>query len=250
MDTSSAATWTDGESDLYAPIGAPLRMIEVERPARDEATERAIAARWAELRAGNPRLFDGAIWSVQAFDAARGRIEVARDHYAALAARPRVPSGACLLAVTGIVRRERAGRREVLLARRRTGVFAYPGRWEFAPAGGVECAVGGAPAEIDCREQLCREGVEEFQLPEGSVPFEVGRVAGVVHDREAASLDVVFWCEAGAALEARLESSLGGWECDEARWVGHEEASEWVRREPEAFIPPSRLLMREIAWAE
>ncbi|MCC6284538.1 MAG: hypothetical protein IT439_04430 [Phycisphaerales bacterium] len=250
MGASSTAARHEGGSELHAPVGTPLRVIERRDAARDGATERAIDACWARLRAGNPRLFDGEIWSVRGFDAERGVIDASRDRYAALACAREVGTGACLLGVTGIVRRVRAGAREVLVARRGAGVLAYPGLWELAPAGGIACAPGETPTDEAMRDQIRREGAEELEMPSGAAPIEVGRVAALVHDRHASSLDVVFWCEASAALVRRLESPLHGWECDEAAWLTRAEAEDWAGREPEAFIPPTRLLLREIAWVE
>ena len=150
------------------------------------AVERATAAAWRTILAGDPHLFDGPLLSVRSLRVADRTVHieaevvgyrdfvVQRRGFADLGVRP--------LGVTGVTR---AGD-GVLLGRRSPRATQYPSLWEPVPAGSVEPSRAANVLE----DQLLAELREET----GISPDDVGTIAfvGVVDDEADAVVDVCF----------------------------------------------------------
>lgn len=226
------------------PLNAPAESLVVQiepEPAHplDPGLEATIDARWRDMCAGNPRLFDGRILAFQRFNAERNVVLVRETSYRRMAVQPQVSTGVTQLGVTGILVCGDAERRRVLLGRRGPQTLLYSGRWELAPSGGVDAPAPGVTQlrVDDLRRQLAHEVHEELGMGLGdSRPQPVA----LCHDPAAPSIDVVFQIDVD---EAALRTTLD-WEYDDLLWLPLRELGQSLAKLD--IIEPSVALLRVI----
>jgi hypothetical protein len=219
------------------PWDGPLRVEirDVEPPPPDPRAD----ARWRELTAANPRLFNGEILAVARVD--HGLIRVRRDEYRRLCVQPEVPTGVEQLSVTGVVlARNARGLECVMLGRRGHATRMYGGLWELGPSGGVDAPPqdGSELTTPDLIAQLGRELREEAGL---DAPLSDARVRCLTRDAAAMSLDVVIECRL-----PRTDPPSESWEYDQAAWVPLPELRAFARRHD--LIGTTRALLAWFGW--
>lgn len=226
------------------PSELSVSISPFEPPAATPDVERE----WNRIVAANPRVYNGPHLSVVSIDMDEACIHCRRDTFQRLIVQPRVRTGMRLLAVSAlVVARDAVGREHVLLGRRGASVRIYPGMWEFGPAGGVtppHASVRGL-TQRDLRRNLAEEMEEEI-----GVTFAVGEPIAIVRDTVAFSDDIVFRCDAGdleAATRAMGEPS--NWEYSETRWIAVDELRDFLSREGEQTILPTRAIATLLGWA-
>ncbi len=230
---------------LPLPLDTPLR-IEVSgtQPARDAGIEQD----WAQACKDNPRLFDGPILTVDAFDAGRGVLSASPERYAHLVCQPpgRI-TPTTILSVTGVIESTNGGWPSVLLAQRGHETRGYPGMWEFAPAGGLH--VPQSPITLGLQDIL---GTLRAELAE-----EVGitqrlhdtKAIALVADHDARSVDIIVRGRLDG--EAPKPSILGthAWESAQARWIGLETLAAFLESAPGGAIEPTLVIARFLGWS-
>ncbi len=202
---------------------------------------------WKALRAKNPRLHDGPIWTVA--DATAATITVAKARYKHLAVQhdPAIGDlGVRQLGVKGLtVAIDRAGEPRILIARRGWRVRTYANMWETAPAGGVDT---GAPlTEQSVAESLAREAREELGIdPAASLPSI--RSVALIHDPAARSVELVAILPWPAQFDDGWSLAPGreeAWEYTQARWLPRSEVNAFLQATSSAELtPPARWILK------
>lgn len=214
------------------------RLIRLRRPPRIARVDERfvpqvpldeVDRRWAALRGGNPRYFDGDILHVLGAhrDGHGGvTIHVAPTSYRFYAVqRPTEggfdcgirPLGAKALAVAG-------GR--LLMGRRSDSVAYYPGEWEFVPGGGLE-------PDDDPASCVLRELAEETEFAAASSPVAVA----LLYDPGAVSWEVVHRLAVRSRTADNLAASSSRWEHDDRRLVSPLDWPQPLCRVARAMLP-------------
>jgi len=207
----------------------------------------AVDREWDRQRARTPRLHDGPILSVVAVfhaDADAAEIVCRRDGYKRLCVQPAVPTGARLLAVTGILTARDGRRREhVLLGRRSPETRLHGGLWELGPSGGVAVP---PPAVTELDERALLAHLADEALEEAGVTIRAGRPVALVRDAAAFSDDVAILCDLGDLADAR--AAPANWEYTDTRWVPVDELPGFDAAHASEIIPATRALLRFLGW--
>lgn len=220
------------------PVSGPVTVRVVRRPVpRTPDQQRAIAAAWDALVAGNPRYFNGRILAFESYDPATG-VAVARDEeYRTHAVKRSVDLGLAFFGITGVLCvRGAEGRDRFMLARRAETVHDYPGMWEFGPCGGIDPPQGrDTLAPEDLSQELRREAAEELGLDLAGATL---THLALVHDTPAiGSTDLMVLVRLDAA-----PATAANWEVTGTRWTTLEELVAWGERAPGEVIPTTRAL--------
>lgn len=248
----------EGAGVLTLDPDARLLVEVVERPG-PAVDESAVASRWAALRAGNPRYFDGPVLSVLSIGrderpdrGAWTRIACRRGRYSHLAAQNPgagfVETYTDQLSVTAVVTgRDAAGREHVLLGRRGESTRIYGGMWELGPSGGVDAPAAGVSTleEHELAKQVRSEVEEELG---GSVRVDVGETPCMTYDAVARSWDVVARCRAIGPVRAGA-AAAGNWEYGRSEWVPVDAVGAFDALHAGSIIAPTRALLRFFRWA-
>lgn len=238
------------------PAGAITFSLECESHPSSPAIDRA----WDEMTRANPRLFDGPFLSVErwsppgaetrpGFGPSPGRFECRVERYRRLAVAPLVPEAASvrLLALTGVVTaRDGAGVEHVLMGLRSEGTRMYGGRWEFAPAGGVDPP---APGQVFDGSLLRRVLARELEEEVGLAPESMGACEPVlvVLNEEAHSYDVVMRTRLVISVEeAALRAHPGSWEYQRVEWVPVDAIRGFAAEE--GVVPQGLAILDRLAW--
>lgn len=217
---------------------------------REDPPERsgAVAEHWESLCRGNDRLYDGPILSVVSLDVPHAHVHARRDRYSRVAVQPAVRTGVRLLAVTGVLTaRDRGGREYIMMGKRSDQIHAYPGLWEFGPAGGMAVP----PVTIDrFGMELLGAHLQDEIMEEAGVDASRCTMTpiAVVRDHLAMSDDVVIRCDLGL-LEDASDVSNANWEYTEVRWIPRDALAAFLSG-PERFIPPAPALARALGWID
>ena len=215
---------------------------------RDAKTSAAVEARWSELCAANPRMFNGPLLAVAGADLPSGVIECRRDDFKHLAVQDRVKTGVEILAVSGVViASDRAGREHVLLGKRGRQTRVFGGMWELGPSGGMPLPREGV-SEIglaDFGAHLAEEMREEVGLDLGGAAC---ACVGFCRDFVAHSLDVMLRVEVSERVED-LVTRERDWEYEDVRWLAIDEIAVFDRDHESEIIGPTRAFWRMIGWA-
>ena len=130
--------------------------------------ERAVATAWQAERARRPTLFDGTLFSVDRFSAARiaGRF-VPYRYLVGQRARPELFESLRVrpLAVSGVL----ACADGIVFGRRAAGLTDDSGMWELVPSGGVDAQAADSSGRVDLRRQIMVELAEEVGLAPGDI---------------------------------------------------------------------------------
>lgn len=232
---------------------APLRTAEpiaIEPLATEPRQDNPrLQARWRELCDTNPRLHDGPIWGVRAFNPAAGVIHVEADDYSRYAVRPTIGAGTWMLAVRGVITaRDDSGDEHVLIGLRSASVRNYGDMWEVVPGGGVPRNEhpGRTPSTTDLIDHLRQEAREEAGL---DIDAASCRVCGVCDDSYAGGFDVL--------VEVRLADPLGrivermgerDWEHRRVEWKPIRDIADFDARDAAIVSPPTRAIFRYLGW--
>lgn len=227
-------------------------VISRERPPAPSAR---IAEEWDRLVRQNPALFNGPILSVLSIEIGPERVEIGcrRDQFQRLCVQPTVPTGARLLAVTGILAaRDEEGREHVLLGRRSPKTRVFGGMWEVGPSGGVDPPPL-STEEIDERLLLGRlmEEIAEEAGPElgERVRGAPAQVVALTRDHLAFSDDLcIKFAMGGLSTAMRNDEAAGNWEYTRTRWVAKDQIAAFDRDHASEIIPASRALFRVLGW--
>lgn len=222
------------------------------------------ARRWEAMCRRNPKLHDGAIWSVVSLEATppaagapggRVALGLTPQRYCRLALEQERPATAGegsvasvrLLGAKAVILAEALGPAGaagaagaagmcVLLARRSPATRAYPGMWEVAPGGGVDRRPGPAaptPTPADVVLGLAGELRDELGH-DWSRRVGAAWVVGAVDDTIARSVDVIVcarWgspvAPGGTAIDP-VGRRTGRWEVTEATWLDLAAAPRWL----------------------
>ncbi len=231
------------------PAGAPAQII----PATDAAPphdDRALR-RWTLLCQQNPRLHEGPIWNVRAFDPLHAVIAVAPDLYSRYAVRPSIGVGVAMLAVRGVITAtDSAGQPHVLMGLRSPQTRIYGDMWEVIPGGGMPgpAAASSAPlpTSSDLIDHLRVEAREEAGL--GLSPDEC-RVLGVCDDTHAGGFDVLIRVQLARSLEqARREMGDRDWEHRQVEWMPVAHVQAFDAQHAAKISPPTRAIIRYLDW--
>lgn len=236
------------------PVDARSLAVDVElspAPAQPREIRDRIDAEWNRACAANPRMFDGPLLAVTAFDAGAGRITCRPDSFRHIIARPAVDTGVELLAVSAVILAEdAAGVTRVFLGRRGEETRIYGGMWELGPSGGI------TPPSPGIRSfgiefvlaQLEEEMREEAGLSLAGAEISVG---GFVRDFTAFSLDILITVRAKEKVES-LDRRLvrDGWEYGAAAWVPLDDIAAFDRSHGTSIIAPTRAAFRLYGWNE
>jgi len=219
----------EGSVRLWTWNDARIEIAPDPPPDADDRVER----RWAELLRENPRHFDGPILSVDSFES--GVVHARIDRYKRLAVQPEVPTGVTLLAATGVITAQEAGREFALMIHRHAQTRHYGGMWEFGPSGGIDPTGATRLAIADIVALLQRELAEEAGLTD---PLLEPRVACVYLDEASTSFDVVVRARLDRPV-TELVASAGAldWDASDARWVDVADLAAFIESEP--MIPPT-----------
>lgn len=171
-------------------------------------------ARWSELCAHNPRLFDGRILAFVDYDSRANVVHARTESFKRMAVQPDVPTGVTQFGVTGLLTSGQGDGRRVLLGQRGRETFLYPGRWELAPSGGVDAPREGV-RELsieDLRRQMEREVHEELAIVADGLH---ATPIALCHDRAAPSMDVIFAIQ----LDPGEQPTAHDWEYADVCWM-------------------------------
>jgi 8-oxo-dGTP pyrophosphatase MutT (NUDIX family) len=240
----------------YIPAGGIRFSLERGSHASSPAIDRA----WDVMTRANPRLFDGPFLSVERWSPPGAELMpgfgpsppgfVCRvERYRRLAVAPVVAEAASvrLLALTGVVTaRDGAGVEHVLMGLRSEGTRMYGGRWEFAPAGGVDPPAPGQTFDGSLlRRVLARELEEEV----GLAPESMGACEPVlvVLNEEAHSYDVVMRTRLLIGVEeAALRAQSGSWEYQRVEWVPVDAIRGFA--DEEGLVPQGMAILDRLEW--
>jgi 8-oxo-dGTP pyrophosphatase MutT (NUDIX family) len=217
---------------------------------RDETPEPspAVAEHWQSLCRDNDRLYDGPILSVVSLDIPHAHIHARRDRYSRLAVQPQVKTGVRLLAVTGVLTAcDQGGREYVMMGKRSDKIHAYPGLWEFGPAGGMAVP----PVTIDrFGMELLGAHLKDEIMEEAGVDISLSTMTpcALVRDHLAMSDDVVIRCDLGV-LDDAAQVPNANWEYTQVRWIPLDALPNFLAG-PEQFIPPAPALARALGWLD
>lgn len=243
---------TFGPVRVWRPLVRSSEPVIIEPIGADPIPEDPrLPVRWRELCASNPRLHDGPIWAVRAFEPAAGVIHVAADDYSRYAVRPRIGAGTWMLAVRGVITaRDASGEEYVLLGLRSPSVRNYGDMWEVIPGGGVPRPDhhGSTPSISDLIDHLRQEAREEAGL---EVPPPSCRVAGVCDDSYAGGFDVLIEVRIADPL-AQVVARMGerDWEHRRVEWKPVREIATFDAREGSIVSPPTRAIFRYLGWVD
>ncbi len=202
-------------------------------------------AEWARRCAANPRLFNGPMLSAERIDPEAGTISARRGWYKQLVLG--MP-GVRLLAVMGVVvaRRER-GELCTLIGKRSHNTRLYGGRWELAPAGGLDPVPERRVTRAMMLRQLAEETREELGI---EAKARSADVIALVQNGESRSVDVVVRVEPEASVEA-LRARLpdrASWEYERLLWLPLSRADGFVARRRGRMTPQSRVVFEYLGW--
>jgi len=233
-----------------APVGGRLvvTMNHGRGVVRDARVIAAVEARWGELVAANPRMFNGPLLSVVGADLGSGAIECGRDDFKQLAVQDRVKTGVEILAVSGVVvARDGRGREHVLLGKRGAQTRVYGGMWELGPSGGMPLPRDGVAALglDDFVEHLREETREEAGIEMDGAAC---TCVGFCRDFVAHSLDVMVRVEMRERIE-ELVSRSRDWEYEDVKWVAVDEVAAFDQQHAPEIIGPTRAFFRVLGWA-
>lgn len=215
--------------------------ISRERP---PAPSHAVNEEWARQMAANPKLYDGAVLSVLAFDQERNQVLTRHDSFKRLTVQPRVPTGVRLLAVTALLEAvDRSGRRHVLLGKRGEQTRIFGGMWEIGPSGGV----GPPPANVShlTLSDLCASLREEISEEVGMRVAQVGTPLAYVRDLVAHSDDVFIRFSLGALEEVTDLARPANWEYQQTLWMPTDIATQF---DTDETIAATRAAFRLLGW--
>lgn len=228
------------ETTLLAP-GIHRIRAEVE-PGEPPPPSPEVERIWSEMAAKNPRLFDGPVLSITAFDPATGTLRIRWDTYKRLVVQPGVETGVRQFAVTALLTRPGPRAPEVLLGRRGLQTRMYDNMWEIGPSGGVDGVRPGAAeyTHEDIVEEVRREVREEAGLEIGAD----ARALALIYDHHARSHDLVMRIDLppGAGDDADHHD----WEYQEVRWVPLDELRDWERARGHDMLGTTRAMIREL----
>ncbi|QOI99280.1 MAG: hypothetical protein HRU70_01755 [Phycisphaeraceae bacterium] len=190
-------------------------------------------AAWARACAANPRLHDGPLLAV--VRAEPGLIVCERSTYRSFVTGLAIGVPVKSLGVSGLLWTRDAGRIEILMGRRATGVRLYAGLWETAPRGSVRPPPTSGSADLPpdfLAHELRQESLEELGLvPWGTAPSPIA----LVHDDHARSLDAVL----AAEIQRDPAPAAASWEYSHIQWMPWESPSPIT---PDTLSPPTRAL--------
>jgi len=185
-------------------------IIEIDRTPPPRTTPE-IERVWAERVKLYPRSFNAPILAFNGYE--DGVVRCQTDDYKRLAVQPDVPTGVCVLSVSGVVRCE-SPEPAVLLGRRSPGTRVYGGMWEVGPSGGIDPPMYGTRVSGEhALDQLRTESREEIGV---ELTPTRARVIALVVDHVAHSCDITI----EVVLAEQIDVHVGeGWEYTEAIWV-------------------------------
>lgn len=225
--------------------------IRVDRQPAPPLTRRELDA-WTELLRDRPRLFDGAVYSVSAFDPATRHITLAHDSFA------RVCLGSArLLGVKAVVLgSDPASVPHVLINRRHPGTRVYGGLWEAGPGGGVSPretpAVDSIITVESLAQHLSREGQEELGLDLARESDLVVRGPSMfLLDHAACSLDLVFVVTLNATIDPRAAACRAqdrDWEYLDSAWLSRADTPRFLQQHAHAIAPTLPALLHALHW--
>jgi len=226
-------------------------VIEAAAAENPSARQHALEARWAEMTAANPRLFNGPILAFDRYDATTQTIHAKIDefkHLAVSAAFPddgfRLAPPITILSVTGVLTATtNDGARCVCVAKRSHSTRVYGGQWELAPSGGIDVPNNNPGPLFDgslAANALKIELAEELNLDAHTCDWPSARLLGLVLDEQSGSLDIMFHVEHTPPLSAQADTPSvqpglwparenASWEYEAVRWVLIDELPEFVR---------------------
>lgn len=149
---------------------------------------------WDREREGNPGLlYDGQLLSYQ--EERGGRLVCTFVPYRRFVAQVREPELYTVLqirpvAVSGVLR----CRDGIVLGKRSEGLFGAPGKWEFAPSGGIDAQARVGARRVSAQTQLYHELEEELQILPRSV--RTIRPLAIADDAESNLIELIFTIEA------------------------------------------------------
>ena len=213
-----AFVWSPGERALRVEIDADATLPE---------STPEIDAAWEAMRRANPRLHDGGVLSAIAIDPDACVVRCVRDRYRRLATLsaagidPPEPTPVLTSVIGLLIAPDRASVPHVLIGRRAPDTRLFGGRWESAPAGGLDpdLATDGVFQLHNLFRQVNRELGEETGLTLRAPAPEM-RTACVVWTPEARSYDIVLLIIPGERI-TKLDPAAhaDAWEYDDVRWL-------------------------------
>jgi 8-oxo-dGTP pyrophosphatase MutT (NUDIX family) len=260
----SQGSWRLGHHDMDRGGSTAFGPVRVWPIARDKVSNLHIelaagapgawdarqAQRWADLCGANPRLHDGPIWSVRAFDPTLGTVSIGADAYSRYAVRPSLGTGVAMLAVRGIITASNAhGRLHVLMGQRSIQTRIYGDMWEVIPGGGMprlDSTELNPPSMSDLIEHLRVESREEAGL---EVPQAACAIEAFCDDTYAGGFDVLI----GVCLTddlATIQRSMGerDWEHRQLQWLAVDEVANFDAAMAGKVSPPTRAIFRYRGW--
>lgn len=215
----------------------------------DEATipeghRQQVERSWSALIESNPNYFNGRMVSFLGYEPETGIISARAEQYKHHAVRESIDLGVRILSVTAIlVAPDPESQSRYLLGKRSMTTHRYGHLWEFGPCGGIdvpqsECRV----MDLDhIKSELCRESIEEIGIDLRDAPM---TPIALVHDDNVGSTDIAFIVELDAIPDLSTE-----WEYADLRWVTLDQLNEWIRSNPEEFIPTAIEIARVLNHA-
>ena len=219
--------------DIPKPI-----TIKIDRSPKVHPQADAVDAAWQELCAKNPRYFNGQMLAFDSYDPATGVIHASAEEYKYHAVRDTVDAGITLLAVTAILVGIDSKQSEpmYLIGKRSPKLHRYGGLWELGPSGGVDVPGDGDMLDQDqIIAEAAREVREEVDLQLSDIP---AKFVALVHDHAVGSTDIAIELEIGPVLPLQHN-----WEYSEIKWVLKHELGQWIRNNPDDFIPTTVALI-------
>ena len=186
----------------------------------------AVEREWRTRCEANPRLYDGAVLSVQRFHPETNEIVAVRDSFKRLTVQPRVHTGVQLLAVTAVLEAADAmGRRFVLMGQRSRQTRIYGGQWEVGPSGGVSPP----PPEVQSLslDDLCRSLADEVSEEIGMQLPSKGEPLAYIRDLEAFSDDIIIRFRLGALEDVASAARPANWEYEATVWMPIDSVSQF-----------------------
>ncbi len=270
LRNGTRAWLTSPGTPLSADIVEPASSPETPLPEDDPAE-------WNAMRLENPRLHDGGILRVVAFDPHTHRFRVAPAAYRDFALQERRlartwatqppsvprrfdPSLVWLLGVKGfIIGKDCLGSEYLLIARRAGQTRVYPSLWEAAPAGGIDLPSldPHAPAaSLDAfnlhdrvLHTLRNEAHEELGLP---IDVRDAFPVVVVQDSIARSFDIFVRLDLTGVADPRqcptCFTAADRWEYIDAAWLARADAASFASTG--ALSPPTLAALRPLGWID
>ncbi len=216
------------------PITSSFKLLVApeEQELYDDEVEKQVSAAWEHCqKITDWDLFDGKVF--QLLKLGKNCLHGNFINYRYFYTQHKYPELKEKLAITlvGVTAVLRCGN-QILLAKRSEKVTQYPGKWEFAPSGGIAIDYL-TDHTVDYEKQIFEELTQEVGMDE--VFVESVKPLLFVRDKQDLMADIV--CQMDVDRLGAESASYDSWEYTDYRWLKQDEITEFIRIYSTEVIP-------------